>query len=402
MSTVDEIRQRLIDSQLAEPDAAEASLCEWREQAEDRESADDFVNWGVQCELLTEFQGEALLDGYAGPFMLGPYEVKEHLASGKFGGVFRAIHQEFEQPVSLKVFLGPVAEDPEKLARTGREIRILIELDHPNVVRSYQAGRIGGIHYLAMENLQGATLEDRLEPESCFPFKNACGVVRHIASGLSHLHSNGVVHRDVRPGTVWLGENGIAKLFEFSGARDALSFVDVIEDSDLTTSETVIGDYNYMAPEQAMDVRKADALSDIYALGCLFYRCLTGRTPFVEKNPIKLTLKQATEKPEPPSSLVEGIPSQIDEVIAGMLAKDPGERYQKADDVVFALEPYVAPETEPDAVSVAPVSDKYLRWIRRTQPKDTDTIPSDVAAITRELANFLGWMARKKTRRRTR
>jgi len=122
-------------------------------------------------------------------------------------------------------------------------------------------------------------------------------------------------------GKIWLGEGSTPKLFEFSGARDALSFVDVLDGRDVTTGDTVIGDYNYMPPEQAQDVRKANALSDIYALGCLFYRCLTGRTPFVEKSPVKLVLKQAREMPDPPSSRIPGIPTQIDDTIAKMLAK---------------------------------------------------------------------------------
>ncbi len=400
MSMVDEIRQRLIESELATADAADSSLAQWREQAGDGNSAVEFVEWLVERDLVTEFQGEALLAGHAGPFMLGPYEVHEHLAAGKFGGVFRALHREFDQPVGLKVFSGSVEEDPEKLARMGREVRILIELDHPNVVRSYQAGRIGGVHYLAMEDLHGETLAARLDHDERLPFKEACRVVRDVAKGLSHLHDSEVIHRDVRPEVIWMTEAGVPKIFDFSGARDALSFVDSAEGVDVTTDETIIGDYAYMPPEQAEDARSADGRSDIYALGCMFYQCLIGHGPFVEKNPVRLVLKHATEQPEPPSTVAEGIPSQIDETVAGMLAKSPDDRFQTAEEIVYALEPFVDPDTGPEAVSVVPVSDEYLRWVQEKQPKDADAVSPEAVGITPELTNFLGWMGKKKIRRK--
>jgi serine/threonine protein kinase len=400
MSTVDEIRQRLVEANLVAADEADKTLSEWREQAEDSESAEAFVDWLIERETLTEFQGEALLEGHTGPFMLGPYEVREHMASGRLGGVFRALHKEFAQPVSLKVFSGAVEDDPEKLARMGREIRVLVELDHPNVVRSYQAGRIGGVHYLAMEELHGETLSASLERGERLSFKEACRVIRDIAKGLSHLHATGVILRDLRPESIWMSDNGVPKVFEFSGARDALSFVDTIGGHELTTDSTVIGDYSYMAPEQAQDVRQADPVSDIYALGCMFYQCVTGRPPFVDKNPVKLVLKHAMEQPEPPSSVVADVPSQIDETIAGMLAKEPDKRFAEADDVVFALEPYVDPETEPEAISIVPVNEQYLQWVQESQPQDAGAISPDAVGITPELTDFLGWMSKKKFRRK--
>jgi len=396
MSMVDEIRQRLLESELATAEQADSSIARWREQAKDEDSAAEFVEWLVDRELVTEFQGEALLAGHTGPFLLGPYEVHEHLAAGKFGGVFRAIQKEFDQPVSLKVFSGSIEEAPEKLAWMGREIRILIELDHPNVVRSYQAGRIGGIHYLAMEDLHGEMLAARLGRDERLPFKEACRVVRDVAKGLSHLHDNEVIHRDVRPEVIWMTEAGAPKIFEFSGARDAYSFVDLIEDTEVTTNETVIGDYAYMPPEQAGDLRNADKRSDIYALGCVFYHCLTGHAPFVEKNPVRLALKHATQQVEPPSTVAEGIPSQIDETVAGMLAKSPDDRFQQADEIVYALEPFVDPETEPEAVSVVGVSEGYLRWVEEKSPKDAEVVSPEAVGITPELTKFLGWMGKKK------
>ena len=394
MTTGEDIRQRLVASHLATSDEADAYLTQWRRQAAEPDSGEAFARWLVDREWLTEFQAEALLAGHSGPFMFGPYEVREHLAHGKLGGVFSAIHKELEQRVSLKVFSGTLDEDSEQLARIGREIRILIELDHPNVVRSFQAGRVGGTHYLAMEELHGETLQQAVLRAGHLPLKQACRIAHDLARGLAHLHASQVVHRDLRPDAVWVTEDGVPKIFEFTGARDALSFVDAFLDRELTPAESVTGDYTYKSPEQAEDPRNADVRSDVYALGCIFYECLTGSPPFSESNPIKLVLRHATEQHTPPSQLIDGLPAQIDETISGMLAKPPEDRFQTAEEVAFALEPFI--EKQPESVCVVPVSDAYLAWAKQQHPKERDIIPPDAVGITPELTEFLGWVERKQ------
>jgi serine/threonine protein kinase len=396
MTTPEDIRQRLVDSHLASSEEADAYLTQWRQQAAQVDSAEVFLQWLVDREWLTNFQAEALLAGHSGPFLLGPYEVQEHLARGQLGGLFSAIHQELGQRVSLKVFSGTVGKDPEQLARVGREIRILIELDHPNVVRSFQAGRVGGTHYLAMEELRGETLRQAVLRAGRLPLKEACRIAHDLARGLAHLHEMQVVHRDLRPDAVWVTDDGVPKIFEFTGARDALSFVDAFLDRELTPAESVTGDYTYKSPEQSEDPRNADARSDIYALGCVFFECLTGSPPFSGSNPIKLVLRHATEPHTPPSELIDDLPPQIDETISGMLAKRPEDRFQTAKEVAFALEPFI--EKVSESVCVVPVSEAYLAWARKQHPKKQDVIPPDAVAITPKLAEFLSWVGKKQVR----
>ena len=397
MSTGNEVRIRLVDSHLLAADAADAELAEWQAHAEENAMADGFVEWLIEKKMLTKFQGEAILKGHTRPFMLGPYEVWEQVAVGTLGAVYRAFHKEFDQPASLKVFPSELNVDPEKLARVGREVRVLVELDHPNVIRSYDAGKVGDICYLAMEDLHGETLAARIERDGRLPFRDACRIVRDVASGLEHLHQNDVIHRDLRPEHVWITNEDTPKIMEFGSARDAFASLDaIISDESLMTGETVAGRYDYMAPEQAQDVREADQRSDIYSLGSVLYHCLTGRPPFVEENLIRLVMKLAAESPQPASELVGGVPRQIDETLEGLLAKKPNDRFQAADQVVYALDQFVPPEAEPEHVTVVEVSSAYLQWARSRQLEKPHTIPEEAVGITPELTEFLNWIATRR------
>ena len=400
MSTIAEVRTRVVDSHLLTDQEADDALSKWRAKGGDDATANGLVQWLIEKELLTEFQGAAILEGHTGPFMLGSYEVREHLAVGTLGGVFRAIHREFDQPVSLKVYPSVLKAAPEKLARVGREVRVLIELDHPNVVSSYDAGKVGDVCYLAMEDLSGETLAARIERDGRLPFHDACRIMRDVAKGLEHLHQNEVIHRDLRPENIWITNEGTPKIMEFGSAHDAFASLDPGADDEVpTTGEIVVGRYDYMAPEQARDACDADQRSDIYALGSVLYHCLTGRPLFLEKDPVKLGMKLAAEAPEPASKLAEGVPMQIDETLDALLAKEPNDRFQTADQVVYALDQHVPPEAEPEQLTVVEASSSYLRWARSRQRKKPATIPEESVAITPELTEFLGWIGAEQSRR---
>jgi serine/threonine protein kinase len=412
MTSVDEVRQRLIHSGLLQSEVLESQIATWSAVALDRTDGASLVDYLIDQELLTEFQGEAILAGHTGPFMLGPYRVYEQVAAGRLGGVFRAVHAEFDQPVSLKVFPAALANDPERLARLGREVRVAVTLDHPNVVRSFQVGRVGPVYYLALEDLAGETLAARLSRDGSLPFAEACRVARDIARGLSHLHANEIVHRDVRPANVWLTATGGVKLMEFGAARDSLAFLDALDnddgdddgdDLDLGGNEAVAGEYDYVAPEQAYDPRQADAQSDLYALGCTLFHCLAGRPPFTESNPVRQALRHVHDTPPHIADLVPDVPHQIDETLGGMLAKQPGDRFRSADDVAFALAPFAGEEAEQERIVVVDVSPEYLEWVQSSQPEPIGaTLSESSVAVTPELTEFLGWMGTRQRRQKRR
>jgi serine/threonine-protein kinase len=288
------------------------------------------------------------------------------------------------------------------LSRMGREARIGAEMDHANVVRSFQVGHVGDAYYLAMEALHGETLESKLKREGHLPYQTACRLIRDVARGLAHLHANEVIHRDVRPANIWITERGAPKVMEFGAAVDALAYIDNLDEEDTETpiGELIVGRYDYMPPEQVYNPQSANATSDLYALGSTFYHCLTGRPPFVHRDPVRQVLQHVYEVAQPPSQRVPGIPHPIDDTVGGMLAKDPSHRFQKAEDVVFALDQYVEEPVEAEPVVVVDVSPEYLEWARATHPHETKSLSDDTVGVTPELIGFLDFMAARNARAR--
>ena len=389
MRSVQNIRQQLIDSQLLAAEDIDVQIERWREDTGTAgDTGEALVDWLVQQQLLTEFQAEAMRAGQTGPFMLGPYRVFERLAVGRLGSIYRAVNEELYQPVSLKVFPSSLCDDAEKVARMEREFRSTVELEHPHVVRSFQIGRVGDIYYLAFEDLKGETLQERLDRDGAIPYQMASRLMYDAVAGLGHIHQKGLVHRDVCPGHMWITERGTLKLMELGAVRDALGLVVTAEEEGVTNSESVIGTFDYMAPEQAQDAHGADHRSDIYSLGCTFYHCLTGQPPFVEKNTIRMVMRHATETPQPLTDLVDDIPPQLAAAVHSMLAKSPEKRFESAADVMWSLEKFVDKDAEP--IEEDEVREEFLQWLIETEgpvePKVRET-------RSPELATFLHWLA---------
>jgi serine/threonine-protein kinase len=389
--SVAQVRDRLAQSDLLASDTADRRITEWQEVAGESEDGAALVRWLVRLEELTEFQADALLAGHAGPYMLGPYRVFERMAAGWLGNIFRAVHEDFQQPVALKVFPSTLAKSPEKLARLGREARVSIEVDHPNVVRTFQVGHAGDVYFLAVEDLHGETLATRLAREKMLPFYDACRLLCQAAMGLEYLHSQGIVHRDVQPANLWITPGGVMKIMEFGAARDALEFLDTsAEGENPTIKDEIVGTFDYMAPEQAEDAHAADAQSDIYSLGCTLYRCLTGQPPFPDTHPVRQMLRHAHEPLKPVTDLAPEVPMSLAEAVAVMLAKRPEERYKHARDVAWELEQHVEAQ-DLELEEQRKVNPDYLQWVRSAEGRATTGFGSVVASP--ECAEFVGWLA---------
>jgi serine/threonine-protein kinase len=390
MSILAETRQRLIDGQLLSTDDADAQLQLWKDAtaATDSTDGDLFLRWLVKEGQLTEFQGDALLAGHNPPFMLGPFRVNERLAAGTLGNIYRALHVELNQPVSLKVFPARLKDDPEKLSRMEREFRLSVQLEHENLIRTFLIGRAGEIYYMAFENLTGESLAMRLK-RGRIPCREACRLIREAALGLEYLHANGIVHRDIQPGNLWIKDTGQLKIMEFGAARDAVGQFESEFGSEMTSSETVLGTLDYLAPEQAHDARRGDHRSDVYALGCTLYHCLAGRPPFPEKNPVRKAMRHAQDLPTPLDQLDPQIPPALNEVVMTMMAKNPDQRYQVAADIAWALEPHA--EALELVVNEEVVGQEFLDWLKSPDAPTHTVAP--VETRSPELANFLYWLA---------
>jgi serine/threonine protein kinase len=390
MASVQQVRTQLVEGELLEADRAEAEVARWRETSGGGdENGGAFVDWLVSETLLTEFQGDAIKAGHTGPFMLGPYRVFGRISLGRLGNLYHAEHAELAQPVSLKVFAADLEDKPEELARMQREARANVELDHPNIVRTFQIGRAGKVYFLAFDNLRGETLAERLERDGGLPYKEACRIVRDAARALAHLHEHVMVHRDVCPENIFLTLAGRVKLMELGAVRIVME--DPSIDDEVTTDDTVIGDYAYMAPEQARDPHGADHRADIYSLGCVLYHTLTGSKPFTATNPVKLVMEHATMLPPALSETAPDAPEQIGEIIDAALAKPPEDRYQKMDDLIWALDQHVDAEQEPPEEEDE-VRDGFLSWL---QSPDAHIEQPVTASPTPDLLDFVGWLAER-------
>jgi eukaryotic-like serine/threonine-protein kinase len=364
MNDVGQVLRWLVESKSMSAAAAQRQLTEWREETGDsnQSSGEDLLAWLVHRRVISRFQVEALCAGHTGPLTFGPFRVQDRLAIGRLGTAYRAVHEELQQPISLKVFPASTRHDPERSARMERELLAGIELEHPNVVRMYQTGQVGGIPYLAFEDLRGETLQDRLNREGALDCATACMLVCDAARGLAAFHDKFLVHRDVQPGNMWISEGGRLKIMELGAVRRAFSGLDGLEEATVTTRGTVLGMYDYMAPEQAQNAHAAEHRSDIYSLGCVFYHCLTGHPPFAAKNPLDQMRQHANEPPVPVVNLAPGICREVGEIVGAMLAKSPDDRLQSMEDVVHAVEPHAALAPEVDGEAGVPL--EFLTWAR--------------------------------------
>lgn len=366
---LDQVRDLILSGQLLSEERFDEYRDAWLEGKRQAAEGDAFVRWLVTERELSDFQAQAVLAGVAGPYMLGPYRVTGRITAGRLGDVYQAEQAEFRQPVSLKVFPAALNQDPELTARLGREARVSLQVDSPYVVKTFQVGRVGSIPYIAMEALNGETLEQQLEREGRIDYQVACMLIQQAALGLAHVHSNEIVHRDICPANLWVSDQGVVKIMDFGAARDALSFVDSLGDDgeELTINQagdSVLGHYAYMSAHQAEDPHGATISDDLYSLGCTFYHCLTGEVPFPDKNPVRQMLRHTKESPRPLSEFGLEIPPLVQDVVTRLLAKRPEDRYGSAEEVAHALTAVIPLATLPLEVEVVP---EFLDWVNSVE-----------------------------------
>ena len=263
------------------------------------------------------------------------------------GRVYEARHTRLHtKRFAVKVLHHELARQPEVVTRFQREAEAASVLTHPNVVGVYDVNTSAdGRPYIVAELLQGEELGSYLDRLGKLPAVEAVHIVRQVCHALGAAHSNGIVHRDVKPENVFLaGPNATVKVLDFGISK-------VAETSDgLTKTGTVMGTPDYMAPEQARGDR-VDARADIYAVGAILYRALTGRKPFEGSDPMAILTAVLTQEPERPSTLEPSIPLSLELVVQRTMAKTPSERFQTMEALEQALEPFDAPDARLPAIT---------------------------------------------------
>ena len=264
---------------------------------------------------------------------LGKYRVLEPLGRGGMARVYRAYHPQLDRYVAIKVLRSDLVEEEDFLARFKREARAVAALRHPNVVRVFDFDVQQGIYYMVMELLEGDSLRTRLNDyrarEEQIPLGDVARILLDVLEGLQYAHSEGMVHRDVKPGNILLSRSGQAVLTDFGIAQ-------IIGGTRYTVSGALMGTLNYMSPEQGLE-GECDARSDIYSLGIVLYEILTGDPPFDADTPLAILLKHVNDPLPPPRKIEPSIPRPLERVVLKALAKRREQRYQSADEMAQAL-----------------------------------------------------------------
>ncbi len=287
---------------------------------------------------------------------LGPYEILSPLGAGGMGEVYRARDTRLERSVAIKVLPSHLSSNPDLKLRLEREARAISSLQHPHICVLHDVGHHDGTDYLVMEYLEGETLADRLG-KGPLPLEQGLKIGIEIADALDKAHRRGIVHRDLKPGNIMLTTSG-AKLMDFGlakpGALAAVAGTEVQRGltpssptspvamatggaNPLTAAGTVVGTFQYMAPEQ-IEGQEADARSDIFALGAVLYEMVTGKRAFEGKSQLSVASAILEKEPAPISSIRAPISPALEHVISRALQKDPEKRWQSAGDIRAELE----------------------------------------------------------------
>jgi len=285
--------------------------------------------------------------------LAGRYEIEREIGQGAFATVYLAKDSRHERQLALKVLNADPNSETGEL-RFIREIRMLARLQHPNILPLHDSGHVDALLYYLMPYVSGETLRARMSRERHLPIDAATRISCEAADALSYAHGQGIIHRDIKPENILLSA-GHAIVADFGIARA----IDVAGVQQLTrTGMGGPGTPAYMSPEQLMGDRQLDGRSDIYSLGCVLYEMLTGKPPFAGKEGFA---RRFTEPPPRPSSIRKEVPPWLDAIVIRTMARDPEERFGRADDLVRALSDRAPIDSPPSTVFKRGESSDSLR-----------------------------------------
>ena len=283
------------------------------------------------------------------------YRVVRALGEGGMGKVYLVEHLVMKTQVALKVVSQTLLASAEALDRFHREIQTAAQLVHPNIVRALDAEAAGGLHLLVMEYVEGWSLEKVVTEKGPMAVVQACRVAHQAAQGLQHAHGKGMIHRDIKPQNLMVTRQGQVKILDFGLAKMVR---EQAQGHGATQAGAFMGTPEYVAPEQAVDASTADIRADIYSLGCTLYYLLAGHPPYVEKTAVQVVLAHLEKEAVPLHQVRAEVSEELSAVVAKMMAKDPGQRYQRPIEAAQALVPFCQTKDKPAAVgsgSVPPV-----------------------------------------------
>ena len=309
------------------------------------------------------------MDQYIGKMLDNRYEILERIGTGGMAIVYKAKCHRLNRLVAIKILKSDLAQNEEFRRRFNAESQAVAKLSHPNIVSVYDVSRGGDMEYIVMELIDGITLKQYMEKRGQLNWRESLHFITQIMRGLSHAHSRGIIHRDIKPQNIMVLRDGSVKVADFGIA--------CLADSAQTLTQEALGSVHYISPEQARGDRP-DARSDIYSSGVVLYEMLTGRLPFEGESAVAVAIQHLSSIPLAPREINPDIPEQLELICMKAMAPDLEHRYQSADAMIADLEAFRKnPEVEMkfDLSDLRPEeNDEPTRTIR-TMPSHTVTIP---------------------------
>jgi len=267
---------------------------------------------------------------------LGRYQISGILGKGAMGQVYKGTDPAINRPVALKTIRLDFVSDPKELAelkeRLFSEAQAAGRLSHPNIVTIYDVGSEGDLQYIAMEYLEGQTLEQMIRRKVKFNYRIIAQIIVQICAALEYAHKQGIVHRDIKPANIMIRSDYRVKVMDYGIAR--------VDSNSMTKTGIAMGTPNYISPEQ-LKGQKVDNKADIFSLGVVMYEMLLGKRPFKGENITSLIYSIINKEPERPSEVNPQVPLLFDHIVARALKKEPKDRYQNASEIITDLSDFV-------------------------------------------------------------
>jgi eukaryotic-like serine/threonine-protein kinase len=305
--------------------------------------------------------------------LAGRYVLEESIAAGGMAAVWKANDLVLARAVAVKILRQDLAREGDLAERFHREAVAAAALTHPHVISVFDTGTDDGLHFIVMEHFAGRSLWQVLAEEGPMEPDTAIGVLLPVLEALGFSHQQGLVHRDIKPGNILVGDDGWVKVTDFGIAKAAYHA------RDLTTTGALLGTVRYISPEQVQGL-PVDGRSDLYSAGVVLYEALTGRPPFEAETDVATAMIRLTQDPTPPRAIRSGIPEGVEEVILRAMARDPIDRFPSAEAMQSALDRF---STEPGRRSPDPAATHVLQPPTRRR---------SVGTPARRPTSFLSWV----------